>query len=263
MNPHQLMQRLQRTLLGIGCITGGCAALVGLLATNSRAPLPFSIFESTASASESVTADAVTTTSDASNKPTELQLAPQERVVIPPGRPAWVEADFTHEKSDVHRLAISSGPYKRKHDALRGLDEELVSATSHFVADYLGSETAATLVPVDIHTIRRDLLPGSNVYHEQLEIAELGPMWQSHALLEFSPGFKQQLDERWRKIVVTGRLAKFGVIAVGVLMALSVVLGYFKADTATRGYYTTRLQVGTAGAILALVAGAVMLLGYI
>jgi hypothetical protein len=82
-------------------------------------------------------------------------------------------------------------------------------------------------------------------------------------LLEFTPSFRHQLDERWKTLVMTGRVAKLGVIGIAVLLALSVVFGYFKADNATRGYYTTRLQVGTAGAILALVAGGVMLLRYL
>jgi hypothetical protein len=38
------------------------------------------------------------------------------------------------------------------------------------------------------------------------------------------------------------------------LVLLSVVLGYFKADTATRGYYTRRLRFGVATVILALAA---------
>src|SRR5690349_13167974 len=117
MNPHMIMQRIQRTLLGLGCITGGCAALVGLLTTTGRAPVSFSNFESVASASDAVETTAVANSSNRTEKPTELNIAPQERVVIPPGRPEWVEADFTHEKSETRRVAVSSGPFKREHDA--------------------------------------------------------------------------------------------------------------------------------------------------
>lgn len=260
MNPRQTMRRIQRTLIGIGCIAGGCAALAWVLTTKiAISELPrlfegYAVAEDTPAASPSTTA--VAKNSDVAS---DIDLAPQSRVVIPPGRPGWVEEDFTHEEGDLQRVAISSGPYSRKHDALRALDDELAKATKTYVGDYLGNRAAEALVPVDAATIRRELVQPANIYHEQIHVSELGPMFQSHALLEFGPGFRDQINERWKKIVVAGRVAKVGVVAIGVLLALSVVFGYFKADNATRGYYTARLQLGTAGAVLALVAGGVML----
>ena len=268
-NPRLIMRRIERTVLGISCISGGCAALVWLLSSGLALPQLLPSFESHAAAEDApaTVADAKTSVQAeapvATDAVNEADLAPKSRVEIPPGRPEWVEADLTHEQGDVQRVAISSGPYSRKHDAARALNEELAKATKTYIGDYLGSRAAEALVPVDVATIRRDLVQPTNQYDEQIYVSELGPMFQSHALLEFGPGFRQKLDERWKTIVVTGRVARIGVIAVGVLMALSVVLGYFKADNATRGYYTTRLQVGTAGAILALVAGGVMLLRHL
>ncbi len=264
MDPRLIMRRIQRTLLGISCIAGGCAALVWMLSNNAALGQLSHLLEGQATADDAPakaapkTETPIAVATDAIN---DADLAPKSRVEIPPGRPGWVEEDFTHEQhGDVQRIAISSGPYSRKHDALRALDEELAKATKTYVGDYLGSRAAEALVPVDVGTIRRELVQPANIYHEQIHVSELGPMFQSHALLEFGPGFRDKINERWKTIVVTGRVAKIGVIAVGVLMALSVVLGYFKADNATRGYYTTRLQLGTAGAIVALVASGVMLL---
>jgi hypothetical protein len=280
MSPQQIMRRWQRSLLGVTCIAGGCAALVWMLG-QGQVWLPQ--FESSAQAAEG---DAATgsgpsaeaelpQTKDAAVpnvpqkgvvsdinakalindvKPAEAELAPKPAVHYLAPRPNWVEADFSQEKGDVQKIAVSSGPYKRKHDAQRALNEELERVTRNFVSDYLGNKAAGTLVPVDLQTIRNELVLPGNTFEEQLEVSDLGPMYQSHALVSFTPSFRQQIDERWHKIVVAGRTAKLGVIAVGVLMALSVVCGYFKADNATRGYYSTRLQLGSAGAILALVA---------
>lgn len=286
MHPEHLMRRALQTILGLGCVFAGCAAWVWLLSHDGRVDAVWSLLESTASAEEApaappLLAEAPPAADSAIEKPAprvtptiddkalindlditgvvdESDLAPKTRVVIPPGRPDWVEADFSHEQGDVQRVAVSSGPFFKKHEALRALDEELAKATEAFVADHLGHRAAGKLVPVDIATIRRELVRPENIYHEQIEVS-LGRPFVSHALLEFSPSFKQQLDERWRSVVVAGRVARLGVIAVGVLLLLTVVLGYFKADNATRGYYTTRLQLGTAGAILALVAGGFML----
>jgi hypothetical protein len=255
MHPTQIMRRAERTAVGLSCIAGGCLALVGLLANSSQLRRWTELLENRAAAAEETVSTKETVSAEA-------ELAPQPRVKIPAGRPDWVEADYTHEQRDVKRVAVSSGPFNRKQDARRELDKELARATSQYVADYLGNEAAGTLVPVDVDTIRRELVHGQ-VYEEEIEIADLGPMYQTHALVEFTPSFKQQLEERWRSILVAGRVAKVGVVGLGLLMALSVVFGYFKADNATRGYYTTRLQVGTAGAILALVAGGFMLFRYL
>lgn len=266
MDPHKIMRRAQRTLLGLSCIVGGCTALVWMLSTpalfSSWNGLASTLLASEVSSDPAPVSAAAIPVAAATDAIHEADLAPQARVVIPPGRPDWVEAEFSHEQGDIQRMAISSGPYKRQHDATRALNEELVKATRTYVGEYLGSRAAETLVPVDAATIRRELVH-ANLYNERIMVSELGPMFQTHALIEFGPAFRQQIEERWKTIVVTGRVARLGVIGLGVLMMLSVVMGYFKADTATRGYYTTRLQMGTAGLLVALVAGGVMLMRYL
>jgi hypothetical protein len=272
------MHRVQRTLLGVSCIAGGCAALVWMLSNNGLIQQWLTGLESSAVAAEQDTVSGATAEAlpvaegDKSlindlhitdKAKAEADLAPKPRVQFNTPRPNWVEADFSAEKGDVQKVSVSSGPYKRKHDAQRALNEELVRVTSEFVSDYLGNQAAGTLVPVELETIKSELILPGNTFDEQIEISELGPMHQCHALVNFTPSFKAKLDERWRTITVAGRTAKLGVIAVGVLMALSVVFGYFKADNATRGYYSTRLQLGSAGAIVALVAGAWMLFRYL
>lgn len=254
-----MVRRVQQTALGAGCIVGGCALMAWLVHGLLAGGILFSPWESRAWGAEptpSSTSSAIPL--EAEDSGADDSFEPRARVIIPPGRPEWVEADFTDAGGEVERLAVSSGPYKGRHEATEALEEELKKATRNYVAEFLGNETAATLVPVDIGYIRQELIPAGHTYTEQIEVS-VGKMYQSHALLEFTPRFQQHLRERWQRIVVTSRVLKLGVISVGVLMVLGVVFGYFKADTATRGYYSTRLQLGSATAILALVAGALLL----
>jgi hypothetical protein len=188
----------------------------------------------------------------------EKPLAIGSPVTIPPGRPDWVERDFSAEEGDVQRVSISSGPAAKKHEALRQMDAELVAATRDYIAEFTGKSAAATLVPIEVRYIKDHLVKPENTYSEVIGTS-VGPMHQVHALVEFNSNFRQHVQDRWNKIVVTGRVMKLGVIAAGVLLALSIVFGYFKADNATRGYHSTRLQLASTVAILALVAGGVFL----
>jgi hypothetical protein len=84
-------------------------------------------------------------------------------------------------------------------------------------------------------------------------------MHQVHALIEFGPDFRQQVTRKWTDLTAYYRLLQTGLVAGGSLLFLGTVFSYFRLDTATRGYYTGRLQFMTAAAILAIVgAGAVL-----
>lgn len=235
----------------------------GALLTNEALHTPLGqtwVLESTASAAEEpaspakvaeVKAEAETTAeADKAN----ADLAPQVAIEYPADRPAWVEADFINEGGDVQRISVASGPFLRKQEALRAFDDELEKAVSDYVVSYLGNSAAGTLVPVDAAYIKQHLIKPDHTYSEVIKVS-VGPMHQVHGLVEFDSNFRSHLDQRWKNFVVTGRVAKLGVIAAGVLLVLSVVFGYFKADTATRGYRSTRLQLVSAMVILGIVAG--------
>ena len=84
-------------------------------------------------------------------------------------------------------------------------------------------------------------------------------MNQVHAQLVFDDKFRDEIEHRWSEVTSKSRLAQTGLGAGVVLLLLSTLFSYFKVDTATKGYYTGRLQFATAGAILALVAASVLL----
>jgi hypothetical protein len=185
----------------------------------------------------------------------QITSAP-DGVIIPPGRPVWVEAPPVREGT-VHSTAVCSDPYATQAQAMHALDEKVKAATAEYIGEYLQSELAPQLVRYNLADIKRNLMSPDRIYHEKISVS-IGPMHQVHAKLEFSPDFRDQLDRRWGELRATYRLAETGLISGGVLLLLATVFGYFRLDNATRGYYTGRLQFMAAAAILAIVASGAM-----
>jgi hypothetical protein len=187
-----------------------------------------------------------------------LEVPPTTEVIIPPGRPSWVDQDPQTDSAGVHTIPVSSGPYKRHIDALRALDEQLARETNLYITDYLGSGLAPTLLRFDISTIRRDLVKPANIYEEKIVSPTTGDMHQIHALIELDQNFRNRLDGEWRVVRANSRLTQLGLFAGAGLLFIGSVFSYFRLDNATRGYYTGRLQFMTAAAILAVIGGGVL-----
>jgi hypothetical protein len=177
--------------------------------------------------------------------------APPEGVVIPPGRPSWVESPPMHV-GEVHTTPVSSGPYARMQDGWHEFDKQIVQATDEYIVEHLGESFATQFIHYDAKAIRIRFLKPQNIYHEQITVS-IGPMHQVHGLLEFGPDFRSELDDRWAQVTCYSRLTQVGLGTFALLALLSIVFGYFRVDNATRGYYTGRLQFLTAAAILAVV----------
>jgi hypothetical protein len=182
-------------------------------------------------------------------------------LVIPPGRPEWVEA-APSETDGIARFAISSEPWHKKADARRKLDEALVAQANEYITEQLGSPLATQFIHYDARTIKQRWVKPENIYEEQITVS-IGPMYQVHALLEFDPNFRDDLDAKWTHFRATSRLTQVGLFASAGLLLLASVFGYFRLDNATRGYYTGRLQFLTAAAILAVVGTGVVLARWI
>jgi hypothetical protein len=263
---------------GTGCIAGGASliALVmsGLLpgitptasAQDEAATTPEAAAPSSTEGSGAPTPDPRPPTPDSpapapspsppSSDPV-LETPPTDEVVIPPGRPSWVEQDPEMISNGVHSLPVSSGPYKRHIDAIRGLDAALMAETSRYIADHVGSELAPTFLHYDAATIRRDLVKPGNIYEEKIVSPTTGDMHQIHALVEIDQDFRANLDQQWQQVRATSRLTQLGLFAGAGLLLIGSIFSYFRLDTATRGYYTGRLQFLTAAAILAVIGGGV------
>ena len=190
-----------------------------------------------------------------------LPLTIADDVIIPPGRPAWVESKRVREGA-VHTSAVKSEPFKKDSDARAALDEGLERETAAYIAETLGSQLAPQFIRYDAGSIRAELVR-ENVYHETIESPTVGAMEQYHALITFPQGFQDRIRDQWNEVKAKWRLAQLGLVAGGAIMLLGTVFGYFRVDNATRGYYTGRLQFLSAAAILAIVGAGVVLARWI
>jgi hypothetical protein len=179
-------------------------------------------------------------------------------IVIPAGRPEWVNAGkwVNARKSDlsgsVHKIYVTSDPYKLPRDAQRALEENMKRATDEYIADQLNSPLAAKFVPYSIDTIQDRFV--KQTYNETLNFESVGKMDQRYAQLQFDEAFRNEISHTWVGRIAESRLYQTGLGAGAALLLLASVFGYFRLDNATRGYYTGRLQFMTAAAILAIVA---------
>ncbi|MBP90883.1 MAG: hypothetical protein CMJ64_29925 [Planctomycetaceae bacterium] len=192
-------------------------------------------------------------------------------VKYPEDRPEWVETRPNLE-GKVHRLPVDSGLHSRGELAERFLLEQLEAKIAEYIDDHVGKDYASKLIGYRIHDFgegdkkRYQLSIGDQVfeiteklYREQVYVSSTGLMHQSHVLVKMDEAVRDQIDHRWTEIVATCRLFQTGLGAGVALLLLGTVFSYFKLDTATRGYYTGRLQFGAAAAILALIAASVVL----
>lgn len=198
-----------------------------------------------------------------------IETEPETGGVVIPPRPPWVESD-PDRSGEVHTTAVSSGPHETEQACREYLNRELERAVAEYVDWYLGRVYgqqfhASTFVRYDLETIKSRLVADGKLHHEVIKVS-FGPMHQMHALLEFDKDFRAELDGRraelqrhWREWVVRGRLLGTALGMAVVLALLAVLFGYFRADTATRGFYTGRLQLVATLVILGVLLGGVVL----
>lgn len=180
-----------------------------------------------------------------------------DEIEIPPGRPEWV-GELSNLSGKVHTISVASGPYATKKQSQAALDKALTKAMRGYVAEQLGSETAARVITFDAATIKKRFVK-DKTYHDEAKYS-VGKMHENFALLEFDSKFRSELTRRWNQVRSKSRLASMGVMAGAALLLVASVFGYFRADNATRGYYTGRLQFMAAAAILAVVGAGTMII---
>jgi hypothetical protein len=182
--------------------------------------------------------------------------SPQPRFAYPPDRPSWVDSDPVREGT-VDRIFVSSGPHYLRRDSLHALDEELEKVTDEYIEQHLG-EGATRYVNYDLKFIKSRLVDPSYNYGGVIQF-DFAPMREEHRALAFDQSFRDELDSRWNQVKATSRLIGTGLVGGGILALLGTLFSFFKLDTATRGFYTGRLQFAAIAVILALVAAGVLL----
>jgi len=225
--------------------------------------------------SETATSSDMATPVSSSTGPRELTVEPTPnfRYLTMP-RPNWVETEASNN-DDRYQIAVESGLHMRKRTAQQSLRDEVKAAVDAYVNDYLNSELASTLSGYSIEERENGAARTINLrldgntfeiagdrFDEQVEF-DYGVMNQSHALVKIDKNVKEALDQHWSKVRAAARLFQTGLGAGAILLLLGTMFSYLKLDTATRGYYTGRLQFGTAAAILAIIAACVVCANWI
>ncbi len=209
------------------------------------------------SAGQSVAEAADEPASDGEEAPeVDPSVLAQAYVVNEDKRPTWVATQPVNAGT-TSRITVTAGPHLRIQDCNDDLKEELKKAVDQFIDEHVQFEGASGKLNYSQQFIHTNLV--SETYQEAVMSPSFGEMQQLHALIDIPEWFVNDVDARWHELVVTRRLASVGILSFGVLALVSVLFAYFRVDTATKGFYTGRLQFVTALAILALIAVGVLL----
>lgn len=163
---------------------------------------------------------------------------PPEWVVHPPKR-----------VGNTYRQVVVSGPFSTVDQCHHALEEKLRLAVqerlaSQFSADSANqhfSPTSFRKMNLPLDYILREIC--RDEYVETVD-ASFGEMKQVHVLMEFDASIMQHLSEMWRNLEMWERLQTVVVLAIAALLLLTLVYGFLKIDTWTRGYYTKQLLLG-------------------
>ena len=187
----------------------------------------------------------------------DLELMPHAFIDFD-ARPEWVESK-EEDLGPVHRIAVCSGPFLRVREARDELSKQLKIETDRYINKLVDNPRAAAWLDYDETEIRARFVAPECFYDEKVVSPSFGVMQQSHALLQFGPDFRQEVQARWNGLVARGRLTEVGGVAAVILGILAILFGYFQLDTATRGFYTGRLRFAAAVAILGLIGASIFL----
>jgi hypothetical protein len=173
-------------------------------------------------------------------------------------RPSWVERADT-DLGNVHYISVASGPYLRPREARQELHRQLKQVTDEYINEYLRHAQAARWVGYDEQEIRRRFLASDGLFEDRVLSPSFGVMHQAHALLALDAEFHDEIDASWHRARARAQLVKVALASGVVLGMLTMLFGYFRMDTATRGFYSGRLKFVTGAAILAVIAVALLL----
>lgn len=227
-------------------------------------------YQTTSSSPESANpAPNLPSAATSSNGKSEVPLADPAKIliggdfVIPPGRPDWIakfsEVQFgeANGQSPGKQVAICSGPFTTEAEARLELNNKAREVADRYIESTLGSPQASLLLGYSGEQIKSRFVKRQNEYVETVTFS-FGPMKQVHALVQFTPDFDGELQHRWRQIRSASRVGVVALVGAVALGMLFTFFGYLRADTSTRGYYTTRLKFAAGGAILAIVVAGFM-----
>lgn len=193
---------------------------------------------------------------ETSDLPPKAELSAEKQEGAPTGapRPAWMNGQMGRV-GDVYRTSVKVGPAFSRTECEKQLPTTLQDAVQTY-ADHLLGEGRGRFVHLPAAYIRNRLVRGE--WEERRETT-YDTMFTLHELVEFDREANEAIEANYRQSVVMGRLAYTAAGGGLVLGLLTILFCYLKLDTLTRGYYTGRLRLTAAVAILALAAVAGLL----
>jgi hypothetical protein len=172
--------------------------------------------------------------------------------------PSWLEAKPWTE-GGVYFVPVESRLQIEEIDCDIALQEQVKEQTNEYINRLLKNRHATTLLTL------RSGLPKIHVtesFEERVVITDGSVCYMTHALLGFDDNFRSAVTTDWAEVRATSRLMQTGLGVGIVILLLSTMFSYFKLDTATRGYYTGRLQFAAAAAILTVIVASVLYANY-
>lgn len=171
----------------------------------------------------------------------------------PDPRPEWVESESRFENG-TYRTAIVTQP----NFSIGDCENELPSKTWEAVWRFF-SNVAPHRYSRLLRTSDNSISLVKDTWVEKIETS-VQPMYRLHALVVIDPEtireWNAYLDQR-------GHEVRINIVAIGFgtfFLLVGLIFAYLKIDTATRGYYTRRLQLGCFLGILGVCALCLQLL---
>jgi hypothetical protein len=173
--------------------------------------------------------------------------------------PSWLEAKPWTDDG-VHFVPVESRLQILETDCVSALEEKIQQRTDAYINRFLRNKHATTLLNLGSAVPNRHI---AESFEERVVVTEGSVFYQTHALLSFDDNFRAAVMTEWDEVRATSRLMQTGLGVGIVILLLSTMFSYFKLDTATRGYYTGRLQFAAAAAILTVIVASVLFANHV
>jgi hypothetical protein len=177
--------------------------------------------------------------------------------------PEWTQADRFVDDNGLERWVVSSEPCFTAEEAHASLDDALEKAMGEALVERIDPR-AADLVHYPAAAIRAKwLVPDLHHYHVRPfeYAAKVAPqydrLYTEFVQLQLNQELLSDARSRWQELETRSRLLQLGLGGGLALALLGLVLGYCRADRATRGFYSGRLQILALAGVLG--AGAIAL----
>ena len=150
---------------------------------------------------------------------------------------------------------VEIGPYRNPDEYDGELYEKIRGEIDEYALGIPGVEPVRRF-PVPRHYINDNIIKAEYVFSRDFTV---GRMKQKYVLLAFDHRAKMDIKKMYRDELLQSRLGFAGFGSCLMLMLIGTVYGYLKLDTQTKGYYSGRLKLAAAAAILGVLALAAML----